>query len=103
MKTTTGDYSRIRYFTSPSERPREAFIGSGADNTVSGNYGAVLGGLRNSVSHNYSAAFGLGVISVKDCAFHANNFVAQNMAVAPGPPGSFYIHSSGGVNYVAIS
>jgi len=42
-------------------------------------FSAILGGCGNTVSHAYAAFFGKGVSYVVDSAFHANNFVAQNM------------------------
>lgn len=39
-------------------------------------------GRGNKVTHNFASASGYAVNSVMDCAFHANNFVAQNICVA---------------------
>ena len=137
----TGGYSRLRYFTSPSERPGKAnrsgvnnqilapgstnscyaFIGAGRlnticnqgtsivggnQNTVSGIYSSILGGSGNNDNGvAYAGIFGCNITAVRSCAFHANNFVAQNMPSVPTglPSGTFYIHASGGVNYVAIA
>jgi len=69
-----------------------AFIGGGQANTINnGAYGAILGGCGNTAAHAYAGVFGCGVTSVCGCAFHANNFVAQNIpTVGTGPAGSFY-------------
>ena len=76
----------------------------GTNNNISDNYSAILGGKGNTVSHAYAAAFGCNVSSVVDCAFHANNFVAQNIpSSAPATARTFYIHCTGGICYVAIT
>ena len=63
------------------------------------------GGCNNNVNHDFSAVFGCAVNTLAPLTFHANNFAAQNMPPGPGPIGSgiFYVFTSGGVNYVAIS
>ena len=80
----------------------------GFQNHVSGPYSSILGGCFNCVptAFSYAGVFGCSVTAVANCAFHANNFVAQNMPVSAGLPGSgvFYIHYvSPGICYVAIS
>ena len=58
-----------------------ASILGGCGNTVCDNWGVILGGCGNCVcsGHDYAAVFGCNVCTVTGCAFHANNFVAQNM------------------------
>lgn len=64
-------------------------IVGGGHNTASGQYSAILGGCGNSDNGlNYAGVFGCGVTAVSACAFHANNFVAQNMPNTPGLAGS---------------
>ena len=69
-----------------------ASIVGGVGNTVSGCHSSILGGQGNKVTHDHAAAFGNGVSSVMACAFHANNFVAQNMPTGTGvlPAGAFW-------------
>jgi hypothetical protein len=65
--------------------------GTAGGNCVTGNFSAVLGGQSsNLVTHNFASASGYNVVSVLDCAFHANNFVGQNMPSSPTFPGVFY-------------
>jgi hypothetical protein len=65
--------------------------GTAGGNCVTGNFSAVLGGQSNLVTHNFASASGYNVVSVSDCAFHANNFVGQNMPTSSGgASGSFY-------------
>ena len=77
----------------------------GTNNAVNGNYSAILGGSNNTVPSGccYIGIFGCNVTGVTNCAFHANNFVAQNMPTfASGPSGSFYKTTISGVCVVAI-
>ena len=60
-----------------------ASIFSGQNNCVAGNYSSILGGSGNSDGGiPYVGIFGCNITGVMPCAFHANEFVAQNM---PGP------------------
>ena len=136
---TTWGYSRLRYFTSPSERPGKAnrsgvnnqilapgstnscyaFIGAGRlnticnqgtsivggnQNTVSGIYSSILGGSGNNDNgKDYVGIYGCNVSGVLSCAFHANNFVGQNLpTTSPGISGAFWKTNIGGVCVVAI-
>jgi len=60
-----------------------------------GAYSSILGGYNNN-DHglHYAGIFGCNITAVASCAFHANNFVAQNMptqAVVAGlPSGALY-------------
>ena len=67
------------------------------------NYSAILGGYNNCVNHDYAGVFGCCVSSGMACAFHANNFVAQNMPDQTGfsslAPGGLYYCSSTCVVY----
>ena len=69
-------------------------IVGGQNNTISGMYSSILGGSGNAVPSTvqYAGVFGCNVTAVQSCAMHANNFVAQNMPLAPGSgiPGSLY-------------
>ena len=53
----------------------------GSNNTVSANYSAILNGSGNTISNSYQYATisGCNITAVMGCAFHANEFVAQNM------------------------
>jgi hypothetical protein len=79
IKTNTGPYSRIRYFT--SLLVGEASRG-GRANTISNAYSSILGGSGNTVTHAYSAAFGNGVSSLANNTFHVECLNAVN---TPGP------------------
>jgi len=69
----TGNYSSVLIGggTAPGS-------GGNGGNTVSGNYSSILSGQCNIVTHNYSSASGYGIISVADCAFHANCLIAPD-------------------------
>ena len=83
-------YSRwVRNISSPSERPGEAFnfIGGGVNNQVLGSCSAILGGSGNNDGGlPYVGIFGCNITGVTTCAFHANQFVAQNMYNATSAP-----------------
>jgi hypothetical protein len=73
----------------------------GYNNTVSGNYNTILGGTGNTDSgYSHVGIFGCNVSAVTDKAFHANNFVAQNIPVVSAgsfaslPIGSLYTCSA---------
>ena len=59
---------------------------NGDNNTNSGSYSAILGGSGNTIGagYQYAAVFGCNVVANTNCAFHANNFVAQNMPPVAG-------------------
>ena len=74
-------------------------IFSGLNNCLSGSCSSILGGSGNCDNGiKYAGIFGCNITAVANCAFHANNFVAQDMyCVAAGtilppliPPGTFY-------------
>ncbi len=79
-------------------------IFSGNGNCVWGSCSSVLGGSGNcDGGFDYVGIFGQGITGVCS-AFHANNFVAQNMPTTPGgPSGSFYKTLIGTVCVVAIN
>ena len=69
------------------------FIGAGVNNCITNSCSAaILGGQNNKANHDFAGIFGCNVTSGMGCAFHANNFVAQNIPLGPGilPTGSFY-------------
>lgn len=76
-----------------------AVISGGHSNIVSGNCSAILGGSgNNDGGFAYAGVYGYNVTANTSCAFHANNFVAQNIPPGLGGgvpplgalPGSFY-------------
>ena len=116
----------VRNTSSPSEftpgKERSSgevynFIGGGKDNTVSASqYSSILGGYNNTVASTYSSIFGgsgnndggfshagifgCNVTANSSCAFHANNFVAQNMpSASSGIPGSLWYNPTNNAVY----
>ena len=65
-------------------------IFGGNRNMVSGSFSSILGGSSNCDNGlDYVGIFGQNVTGVMNNAFHANNFVAQNMCSAAGGSGPF--------------
>jgi hypothetical protein len=52
-----------------------SFIGTGRGNTVSGNYGMVLGGSGNTVTGSFSSAIGRGLNATANCTLYTNNII----------------------------
>jgi len=74
-----------------------ASVLGGGSNHVSGSFSSILGGCGNSDGgFNWAGVFGCNVTGVLPCAFHANNFVAQNMA---GPYTGTPLVPTGGLYY----
>ncbi len=68
-------------------------IFGGNNNCVSGSCSAILGGSGNNDGGlNWVGIFGCNITGVLNNAFHANQFVAQNMVIAgtPVPTGTLY-------------
>ena len=61
-------------------------IHGGSCNTISSDYSTILGGSCNVIpnTYQYVGVSGCNVTAVLGCAFHANEFVAQNMPLASG-------------------
>lgn len=70
--------------------PSNTILG-GCNNHICGNFNAILGGSGNSISNfDYVGIFGCNVLAVRDEAFHANNYVIQNIPPVLGTAGLFY-------------
>jgi len=76
--------------------PNNTILG-GCNNHICGNFNAIVGGSGNSISgFDYVGIFGCNVLAVRDEAFHANNYVIQNIAIVPGVAGRLYMDASSG-------
>jgi hypothetical protein len=56
------------------------FIGGGSSNVICAGacHSAIIGGSGNTVSHNWATVSGCNVVSLMDCAFHANVLIGAN-------------------------
>jgi hypothetical protein len=51
-----------------------------SNNTLTGSFSAILGGSgNNDAGFDFVGIYGFGITAVADCAFHAENYVVQNM------------------------
>ena len=82
-----------------------SFIAGGLNNVVAGTYSSIFGGSGNNDNGlSWAGVFGCNVNAVQSCAFHSNNFVAQNMpdeTALPLPSGTLYYCSLNNIVYKA--
>ena len=93
----TGEYNTISNGYQNCISGIHSSILGGCKNISTGNCSVVLGGSGSCDNgHHYAGVFGCNVVAVIGCAYHANNFIAQNIplmsAGAPTglPSGAFY-------------
>jgi hypothetical protein len=56
-----------------------------SNNTLTGSFSAILGGSgNNDAGFNFVGIYGIGITAVASRAFHAENYVVQNMPLAFG-------------------
>ncbi len=69
------------------------FIGSGRENTITGDCSAILGGSGNVTNHDWAGIFGCNLSSAAPKTFHANCFNGIDTPPAGSPyPAGTYVH-----------
>jgi len=88
---TLSSGSLSRSFIGKGRGEVKSFIGSGLNNTLSGNYNAILGGQGNTISAGYDhvGIFGKNITNVRSNTFHTNCLNACDTP-GPGAPGGAF-------------
>ena len=83
-----GGFNCIDTGNTPGSESWFGFIGGGQDNMICAGacHSSIIGGQGNRVLHKWATVSGYNVTTNQDCAFFANNFVAQNMPALFGAP-----------------
>jgi hypothetical protein len=75
-----------------------------SNNLLTGSFGAILGGSGNCDNgFDFVGIYGIGITAVADCAFHAENYVVQDMPAIPIATGQLFFRAAGTICGVLIN